>query len=109
MLKTNNLNSRYTSVNTHEVMKVKNYEGRHAPNLNTIKMVENEFRKNHFFDSKNQLWRSLPKQTQYPTLCNVLDYLEESNKITYDKNGKIVWIFIEGDKAQKSLKNSVTL
>ena len=81
----------------------------HDPRLKTIKMVENELRENNFFTSKNSLWRSLPKQTQYPTFCKVLDYLEESNKITYDKDGNIIWIFVESEKAQKSLGESSIL
>lgn len=81
----------------------------HDPGLKTIKMVENELRENNFFTSKNSLWRSLPKQTQYPTFCKVLDYLEESNKITYDKDGNIIWIFVESEKAQKSLGESSIL
>jgi predicted small metal-binding protein len=81
----------------------------HDPGLKTIMMVENELRENHFFTSKNSLWRSLPKQTQYATFCKVLDYLEESNKIEYDKDGNIVWIFVESKKAQKLLEDSTPL
>ena len=72
-------------------------------------MVEDELKENNFFTSKNSLWRSLPKQTQYSTFCKVLDYLEESNKITYDKDGNIIWIFVESKKAQKSLEDSSDL
>ena len=63
------------------------------PTLDTITMVENELSKMSEYSSKNKLWRSLPRQVQYPTFKKVLDYLADSNKIVFDKTGKIYWIF----------------
>jgi hypothetical protein len=54
-------------------------------------MVEEYLRKTKEEKSKNSLFRSLPKQVQYQTLKVILDYLEQSNKITYS-NSKIIWI-----------------
>jgi hypothetical protein len=81
----------------------------HSPRLNTIQMIENSIRKVQRYSSINQLWRSLPKQVQYPTLKNVLKYLEDSNKIMYDKDRSIVWIFADSQQAKKSLKRSTKL
>ncbi|MGQ0795419.1 MAG: DUF6602 domain-containing protein [Nitrosopumilaceae archaeon] len=61
------------------------------------------------FSSKNQLWRKLPKQVQYPTFKKILDYLESSNKIMYDKDGAIVWIFADNSKLRKLLRESTRL
>lgn len=61
------------------------------------------------FYSKNQLWRSLPKQVQYPTFVKILDYLEQSNKIMYEKDGTIVWTFVDSAAARKSLRESTRL
>ncbi len=81
----------------------------HSPTLNTIRMVENAIKKAGMCPSKNQLWRSLDKQVQYPTFKEALDYLEESNKITYDKNGAIIWIFADNAKLKKLLRESTRL
>lgn len=82
---------------------------RHMPRLDTIQMVEQAIKSDKVFSSKNQLWRSLPKQVQYPTLLTILDYLEESNKIMYEKDGSIVWTFVDSAAARKSLKESTPL
>ena len=63
----------------------------HYPRLDTVLMVENQLQTNKEEQSKNALFRSLPKQVQYQTLNVILDYLEHSNKITYSKR-KIIWI-----------------
>lgn len=79
------------------------------PTLDTIKMVEQALSKASEYPSKNKLWRSLPRQVQYPTFKAVLDYLEESNKILYDKNGAIIWIFADNPKLKRLLKASKLL
>lgn len=76
------------------------------PRLDTIEMVEDMIRKAKTFPSKNQLWRRLPKQVQYNTFKRILDYLESSNKITYDKDGTIVWIFADNPKLKRLLKEA---
>lgn len=79
------------------------------PTLDTIKMVEQMLSKISQYPSKNSLWRALPRQVQYPTFKQVLDYLEESNKIMYDKDGTIIWIFVDNTKLKKLLKTSKSL
>ncbi len=81
----------------------------HMPRLDTIKMVESALKKQKSYLTKNQLWRALPKQVQYPTFKKILDYLEESNKITYDRDGTIVWIFADSTKLKRLLRQSVVL
>lgn len=82
---------------------------RHMPRLDTIQMVEQAIKGDKTFSSKNLLWRSLPKQVQYPTFLTILDYLEQSNKIIYEKDGTIVWTFVDSAAARKSLKESTPL
>lgn len=72
-------------------------------------MVENAIKKTKIYPSKNQLWRSLEKQVQYPTFKEILNYLEESNKITYDQDGAIIWIFADNSKLRKLLAESTRL
>lgn len=81
----------------------------HMPRLDTIEMVEKVMRKEKTFSSKNQLWRKLPKQVQYPTFKKILGYLESSNKIMYDKDGAIVWIFADNLKLKKLQRESTRL
>jgi hypothetical protein len=81
----------------------------HSPRLDTIRMVETAIKKSKKYQSRNQLWRSLPKQVQYPTFKAVLDYLEESNKIMFDKDGSIIWIFADNPKLKKLLAKSTQL
>lgn len=76
------------------------------PTLDTIRMVEQTLSKMQEYPSKNRLWRALPRQVQYPTFKAILNYLEESNKIIYDKDGTIIWIVADNSKLKKLLKAS---
>lgn len=56
-------------------------------------MVE-QFIKDHSGEfAKKALWQNLPKGVMYQTYCVILDYLEYSNKIAFDRKGKIAWIW----------------
>lgn len=81
----------------------------HMPRLDTIEMVEKVIKKEKTFSSKNKLWRKLPKQVQYPTFKKILDYLESSNKIMYDKDEAIVWIFVDNPKLKKLQREATKL
>src|SRR5713226_4502694 len=81
----------------------------HMPRLDTIEMVEEIISNKKEFSSKNRLWRALPKQVQYPTLLTILNYLEKSNKIMYDKEGYILWIFADNPKLKKLHRKSTLL
>ena len=78
----------------------------HQPQLSTIRMVEQKIKKRKYFTSRNQLFLSLGKSVMYPTITTILDYLEESNKIVFKKDGSIVWIFKGTSKSKKGLKVS---
>lgn len=79
------------------------------PRLDTLEMIENTIRKEQYFESKTKLWKSLPRGVQYGTLGVALDYLERSNKITRNRDGSIVWIFMGGKNAKRSLAESTEL
>lgn len=81
----------------------------HMPRLDTILMVEKAIKEAKKYPSKNQLFRNLKKQVQYQTLNTILDYLESSNKITYDKDGAIIWIFADNPKLKKLLAEATRL
>jgi hypothetical protein len=77
------------------------------PRLDTIEMIETTIKSKKYFESKTKLWKALPRGVQYRTLGTVLAYLERSNKIVENKDGSIVWIFVEGARARKSLRESI--
>ena len=65
----------------------------HYPNLDTVLMVE-EFLKEHSGEfKKKSLWQHLPRKVMYQTFVLIIDYLYDSGKIAYDKEGKIAWIW----------------
>jgi len=64
----------------------------HAPNLNTVLMVENTLKNSKESVVKiAELKKILPKQVNHNTLMIILDYLEKSNKILVTLKG-ISWI-----------------
>ena len=68
----------------------------HSPTLESVLMVEETIRKHSGEFGKYQLWKRLPRKMMYQTFQTILDYLEYSNKIVIDKEGKIVWIWNPG-------------
>jgi len=83
----------------------------HYPQLDTMLMVEEFIRNLDRNMTKKQVWVRLPKKIMYQTFCVVLDYLEKSNKITYDVKGNVVWIFNSGinKKLQDTIARSVSV
>jgi len=77
----------------HEFKKEREIKIGHQPRLDTVLMVEDTISKHSGEYGKFQLWRKLPKSIMYQTFLKILDYLEYSNKIAYDKEGKVGWIF----------------
>lgn len=64
----------------------------HYPRLDTVLMVEKAIQNSSNYPTKNQLWRTLPKQVQYQTLSYIIDYLEELGKIII-KDSQIIWVW----------------
>ena len=65
----------------------------HYPQLDTVLMVEEFIREHSREYKKRSLWESLPKKMMYQTFCVIFNYLDYSNKIAIDKEGKIAWIW----------------
>jgi hypothetical protein len=83
--------------------------GGHDPTLPTIQMVAAAIKNAKQYPSKYQLWRSLPKSMQYPTLKKVLTYLESTNQIMIDKDGTIIWSLADNPQLKKLLAQSIHL
>ena len=78
----------------------------HEPQLDTILMVEKAIKEAEEYPSRMELWRSLPRKIQYQTFKRILEYLEASNKIVFNK-GRIVWVAADNPKLKRLLEESV--
>lgn len=80
----------------------------HSPNLETIQMIEQTIEENHDFKTVTELYGALPRGVQHATFKKVLGYLENSNKIAYDKKGAVFWIFARNKPGLVILKKEST-
>ena len=71
-------------------------------------MVEKTVQNFEDYPTRMELWRSLPKQMQYQTFKLILNYLEKSNKITFE-NDKIIWIFPNNKKLNELIDEAITV
>jgi hypothetical protein len=67
-----------------------------SPTLSTVLMVEKEIDRHSGEFNQTQLWKALPKKVMWQTYLVVLDYLESINKIAFDKQGTIAYIWNPG-------------
>ncbi len=75
----------------------------HYPRLDTVLMVEDFIRLHSGEYTKTKLWKGLPKKMMYQSFCVIMNYIEKSNKIVYDRRGVIVWVW-DPKGVQKYLK-----
>jgi hypothetical protein len=64
-----------------------------SPTLDTVLMVEKTIDKFSGEYNRTILWRNLPKKVMWQTYLVILEYLEDINKIAFDKHGKIMYIW----------------
>ena len=63
------------------------------PTLETMLMIEAVIKKHSGELTLTQLWKKLPRKVMYQTYKIVITYLQDSNKIIIEKDGKITWIW----------------
>ncbi|KHO55240.1 MAG: hypothetical protein QT10_C0004G0027 [archaeon GW2011_AR19] len=80
----------------------------HFPQLDSILMVEDAIQKSKDYPTRMELWKNLPKQMQYQTFKLILDYLERSNKIMFNKD-KIIWIFANNKKLNELIQGAISV
>ena len=80
----------------------------HSPNLQTIEMIEEVISEKHDFHTRTDLYDALPRRMQHATFKKVLEYLEKSNKIAFDKNGAVFWIFANNKPGLIKLEQNST-
>ena len=64
-----------------------------SPTLQTVLMVEKFIDDNSGEYKKTELWKNLPKKVMWQTFQVIMEYLESINKIVYDREGFIVYIW----------------
>ena len=64
-----------------------------SPTLDTVLMVEEVIKENSGEYNRTELWKSLPRKVMWQTFLVILEYLESINKIAFDKEGKIAYIW----------------
>ena len=64
-----------------------------SPTLDTVLMVERAIEENSGEFNRTALWKKLPKKVMWQTFLVILDYLESINKIAFDRDGKIAYIW----------------
>jgi hypothetical protein len=77
----------------------------HEPQLDTLLTVEKAIMDAKEYPTRTQLWKSLPRKMQYQTFKRVLDYLEASGKIAFDR-GRIIYTGVNSAKLQALMKSS---
>lgn len=76
----------------------------HEPKLDTLLMVEKAIIDSDEYPTRTELWKSLPRKMQYQTFKRILDYLEASGKIAFDKK-KIIYTGINNSKLEALMKS----
>jgi hypothetical protein len=64
-----------------------------SPTLQTVLMVERFIDKNSGEYKKTDLFKNLPRKVMWQTFQVIMQYLENSLRIAYDKEGYIVYIW----------------
>ncbi len=63
------------------------------PTLETVLMVEKAINDYSGEFNRTELWKHLPKKVMWQTYLVILNYLQQGNKIAFDREGKVGWIW----------------
>ncbi|MFT7615921.1 MAG: hypothetical protein ACI8Y7_000748 [Candidatus Woesearchaeota archaeon] len=64
-----------------------------SPTLDTILLVERAINKHSGEFTRTQLWKNLPKKIMWQTYLVILDYLQSIQKIAFDKQDHVAYIW----------------
>jgi len=82
---------------------------KHSPTLNTIFMVEDVIKNSdESVVSVAYIKKNLPRQVNHNTLMQILEYLEESNKIAVSLKG-ITWIHNNNPNLRKAISGGLEI
>ena len=82
----------YQLIYNNNMARQKNHFER-SPTLDTVLMVEKSIEEHSGEFKRTGLWKNLPRQVMWQTYLVVLDYLESINKIAFDKESKVAYIW----------------
>src|SRR3989338_1825778 len=81
------------SILRHKLFSLWNRGKARAPTLQTVLMIEEFIEKNSGKYKKTDLFNNLPRQVMWQTYQIVLEYLDSINKIAYDNESYVVYIW----------------
>ncbi len=82
---------------------------KHSPTLNTIFMVEDVIKNaDESIVSVAYIKKHLPRQVNHNTLMQILEYLEESNKIAVSLKG-ITWVHNNNTNLRKAINEGLEI
>jgi len=64
-----------------------------SPTLGTVIMIEKTIEGYSGEFNRTEIWKKLPRKVMWQTYLIVLDYLESINKIAFDRNGTVGYIW----------------
>jgi len=64
-----------------------------SPNLGTVLMIEKTIEEYSGEFNRTEIWKKLPRKVMWQTYLIVLDYLENINKIAFDREGTVGYIW----------------
>ena len=83
---------------------------KYNPTIKSVLRVEELFKNNIEFDSKNQILRELEGSMKAPVLNVILKYLKSIGKVIDNEDGSWTWIYADNNaKLKKSYKKAVKL
>ncbi|MEK6900339.1 MAG: hypothetical protein AABX05_04420 [Nanoarchaeota archaeon] len=64
-----------------------------SPTLDTVLMVEKTIEEHSGEYTRTELWKNLPRKVMWQTFLVILEYLQSINKIAFDKEDKVAYIW----------------
>ncbi len=64
-----------------------------SPTLDTVLMVERTIEEHSGEYTRTELWKNLPRKVMWQTFLVILEYLQSINKIAFDKEEKVAYIW----------------
>jgi hypothetical protein len=64
-----------------------------SPTLDTVLMIEKTIEDYSGEFNRTEIWKKLPRKVMWQTYLVVLNYLESINKIAFDRNGTVGYIW----------------
>ncbi len=98
----------HTEISKLELALEKDLE-KYNPTIKSVLRVEELFKNNIEFDSKNQILRELEGSMKAPVLNVILKYLKSLGKVIDNEDGSWTWIYANNAKLKKSYKKAVKL